>query len=228
VSALCITCGSRPRRHGAGQRRCNRCAHRREDPEKKRRRDKESYRRRREKIGPDEWRRRARESYRVSHPKPLRLGRRGITRGEARGNRWQRRLLAIAALGGKCEMCGIDDPDVLQFDHRIPVGSKKRRGLNGKAASHKTVSEILGMNHAEIQFALLCANCHVKKTRYNGDYMAQPDEREQDNRMESEHPPTPQLSLFDERRAQKHASGSFQERNPRVTGDRDLFDVGDV
>ena len=193
MSELCITCGTRPRRSGPGQKRCSRCAHQREDPEKKRIRDKKSYRRQREKIGVEECRRRAREAYRAKHPQAK--GDKGRNERDLqswRRWRWQRRLLAIAALGGRCEACGIDDPEVLQFDHRIPVGSKARRGLREKAASHGTVREVLGMTEPATQFSLLCANCHMKKTRANGDYLAAP------HQLAIAEAADRQLTLFDE------------------------------
>jgi hypothetical protein len=222
VTETCISCGARPARPGPGQRRCNRCAHQREDPEKKRLRNKESYRRQRAKIGVEECRRRAREAYRAKHPQAKREnGREERDLQSWRRWRWQRRLLAIAALGGRCEACGIEDPEVLQFDHRIPVGSKARRGLREKAASHGTVREVLAMAQPADQFSLLCANCHVKKTRANGDYLATPHQHAIADAAER------QLSLFDDDTTRNASFWFLPATSARVAGDLGPRSVGE-
>jgi len=181
-----------------------------------------------EKIGVDEYRRRARERYRAKHPeaRPRQKGRKDRDLAAWRAWRWQRRLLAVAALGGRCEECGIDDPVVLQFDHRVPVGSKKRRGLKGKAASHRTVCEVLMLESPETEFSLLCANCHVRKTRSNGDYVAKP------NETRAESAPRLQLLLFgdDHDASQTRAVPSAVPFTPanRVPATPGIRRVGDV
>ena len=222
MTELCISCGARPRRSGPGQKRCSRCAHQREDQEKKRIRDKKSYRRQREKIGVEEFRRRAREAYRAKHPQTKEeKGRNERDLQSWRRWRWQRRLLAIAALGGRCEACGIDDPEVLQFDHRIPVGSMARRGLREKAASHGTVREVLAMAQPATQFALLCANCHMKKTRANGDYLATP------HQLAIAEAADQQMTLFDDEPTRTVPFRFLPTPEPRVAGDLGSRSVGE-
>lgn len=191
-------------------------------------RNKRYMRRHIEKIGVDEYRRRARERYRAKHPeaRPRQKSRKDRDLAAWRAWRWQRRLLAVAALGGCCEDCGIDDPVVLQFDHRVPVGSKRRRGLKGKAASHRTVCEVLTLESPATEFSLLCANCHVRKTRSNGDYVAKPD----GTRAESTR--KPQLLLFgdDHNESQTRAVPSAvpftpANRVPATPGSRRVGDV---
>jgi 5-methylcytosine-specific restriction endonuclease McrA len=64
------------------------------------------------------------------------------------------RLSLILKLGDKCVHCSNDDVDVLEFDHIIPLHSKKRKYGN-------ILREV--KSHPEL-FQLLCANCHRKKT----------------------------------------------------------------
>ncbi|MBK8164721.1 MAG: hypothetical protein IPK64_02030 [bacterium] len=130
-------------------------------------------------------------------------------------------MLAITALGGRCEACGIDDPEVLQFDHRIPVGSKARRGLREKAASHGTVREVLAMAEPATQFALLCANCHMKKTRANGDYLATPHQHAIAEAAER------QLSLFGDDTTRNVSLRFLPVPGSRVAGDLGPHSVGE-
>lgn len=186
-------------------------------------RQKEYRRRHIEKIGVEEYRRRAREAYRTKHPlaQPRAKERKERDLQAWRRWRWQRRLLAIAALGGRCEACGIEDPEVLQFDHRIPVGSKARRGLREKAASHGTVREVLAMAQPADQFSLLCANCHVKKTRANGDYLATPHQHAIAEAAER------QLSLFGDDTTRNASLRFLPATSARVAGDLGSRSVGE-
>jgi hypothetical protein len=98
---------------------------------------------------------------------------RGVHRpnnGKSKAYRVKLRRRAIAALGGHCQarrddgtVCGFADPRALQFDHIEPV----RRGRNGLHKSAQTSDKvhraILSGKTAGIQ--LLCANCHMIKTR---------------------------------------------------------------
>lgn len=79
-------------------------------------------------------------------------------------------LAAVARMGGKCEACGNSDERVLQFDHRKPVGrsSRKMLGVRVSTASHR---EVLKSDRPSSVFALLCANCHIIKTRENREYV---------------------------------------------------------
>ena len=69
------------------------------------------------------------------------------------------RSLAIEALGGACVACGLVDDEVMQFDHKLGDGWKATRGWNARAA----------LKHPD-RFELMCANCHVRKTRRMGEY----------------------------------------------------------
>jgi len=90
------------------------------------------------------------------------------------------RLKAIMVMGGKCERCGIDDPDVLQFDHVVPI-LRGKSGVTNKGGPYR---EIINHGNEDGKFQLLCANCHVKKTRQNkeylsSDYFSEPEHEEQ-------------------------------------------------
>lgn len=56
-------------------------------------------------------------------------------------------------LGGKCQNCGIDEADILEIDHIIPLRNEKIK--------RRDYYEI--KKHPE-KFQLLCANCHKRKT----------------------------------------------------------------
>jgi 5-methylcytosine-specific restriction endonuclease McrA len=177
-----------------------------------------------EKIGADEYRRRARERYRAKHPqtRPRRKRSREEELVAERRGRAERRHAAIAALGGKCERCGIDKPAVLQFDHRVPIGSKYRYSMSkNKGASDGTAREILQAAQPLERFALLCANCHMEKTRSNGDYLAQSNLPSIDQVMER------QLPLFDESVARPVPFGFLSHPGAGDAGDRRARSVGE-
>jgi hypothetical protein len=75
----------------------------------------------------------------------------------------KRSLSCINKLGGKCSMCGEDDPDVLEIDHVNNDGAQKRKfgsdqGLRCKVHSGKR--EVQGLQ-------ILCANCNAEKSYAN-------------------------------------------------------------
>lgn len=72
------------------------------------------------------------------------------------------RAKAINILGGCCSECGDSRPDVLQFDHIKPVGQDRR--------TREAYVEVLKCADPTSTFQLLCANCHVLKTRSRGEY----------------------------------------------------------
>lgn len=77
------------------------------------------------------------------------------------------RAEAVAALGSCCVRCGLDDVMVLQIDHVNGDGYKNNRsGVN--------YSEIRSIARKEglERFQLLCANCHIKKTRENSEHLS--------------------------------------------------------
>lgn len=85
-------------------------------------------------------------------------------------HRARMRMATIERLGGRCECCGIDEPLVLEFDHRTPV----QRRTNG-VRSHDALAlcrAILRGDDVDVQ--LLCSNCHTIKTRGNGEYGLNP------------------------------------------------------
>lgn len=65
-------------------------------------------------------------------------------------------------LGGKCANpeCGIDDYDVLQIDHIIPLRRKDHKGNTGTALKQAILLQKVDKKTVQ----LLCANCHQKKT----------------------------------------------------------------
>lgn len=78
-----------------------------------------------------------------------------------RNYRLRNRQAAIQKMGGQCAACGMDYWEVLQFDHIAPIGNDRERD------AYKTV---LRMDDPHEIFQLLCANCHVLKTRLNNEY----------------------------------------------------------
>lgn len=67
---------------------------------------------------------------------------------------------AISAYGGKCVSCGIDDPDVLDFDHIHNDGHLDRVNWGGTS----TVRFLRHLaEHKPDNIQLVCANCHRKR-----------------------------------------------------------------
>jgi len=85
----------------------------------------------------------------------------------------RKRMEAIAALGGKCSRCGIDDWRVLQIDHITGGGNRKLIRTICRSKYH-------GVVVAEAQsgtYQLLCANCNWIKRyelRETGNYAVRP------------------------------------------------------
>lgn len=80
--------------------------------------------------------------------------------------RKKKRLEAINKMGGECINCGIDDADVLEFDHIVPV----LRRTNGVTTRGDSWKQVLAHPNPDEIFQLLCANCHTKKTRFNKEH----------------------------------------------------------
>ena len=80
--------------------------------------------------------------------------------------RKKKRLEAISKMGGHCINCGIDDADVLEFDHIVPV----LRRTNGVTTRGDSWKQVLAHPKPDEIFQLLCANCHTKKTRLNKEH----------------------------------------------------------
>lgn len=69
---------------------------------------------------------------------------------------------AIAAMGGVCMHCGFDNPLALQFDHIVPL-MRRTSGIAKRKDSDRAYRAIVNGEIGGIQ--LLCANCHVIKTK---------------------------------------------------------------
>lgn len=76
-----------------------------------------------------------------------------------------RRSEALDALGGACLVCGEDDDVVLQIDHVNGDGGQERR----RRSSYSILRAVI---NGEPGYQLLCANCHVRKTRAAGEHRA--------------------------------------------------------
>ena len=83
-----------------------------------------------------------------------------------RAYRLRQRHKAIAVLGSVCMACGMDDIDVLEFDHIEPILRKTM-----KVWSKDTAYEVLRDENPREIFQLLCSNCHTKKTRMNQEFV---------------------------------------------------------
>jgi 5-methylcytosine-specific restriction endonuclease McrA len=83
--------------------------------------------------------------------------------------KWQRefrkraKLQAYVMLGGKCVACGITDVDVLQIDHIVPI--RRKRGMRTVSAGTITYTDLVRGKLDPKSVQILCANCHVKKTK---------------------------------------------------------------
>jgi hypothetical protein len=60
----------------------------------------------------------------------------------------------------------MDEPEVLEFDHREPV-RRRTTGVRNRDSTDGARQVCNG--HAHL-FQLLCANCHTLKTRMNGEH----------------------------------------------------------
>lgn len=72
------------------------------------------------------------------------------------------RLEIIKRYGGKCAMCGIDDPDVLAIDHIENNGNQHRRDIKAAGNSTSFYRWIVRNNYPPM-FQILCMNCNWKK-----------------------------------------------------------------
>jgi len=76
---------------------------------------------------------------------------------------------ALAAYGGRCVDCEEDDPEVLTFDHVDNDGGQHRRELaKGKRGSTTQILRWAKQNGWPPRLQVLCANCHLRKTRRDG------------------------------------------------------------
>jgi len=68
---------------------------------------------------------------------------------------WEKKFALIAALGGKCVECGIDDHRVLDIDHIDREKKLKERKRTGN-----WLNRLKDWKANEGNLRLLCANCH--------------------------------------------------------------------
>lgn len=66
----------------------------------------------------------------------------------------------IVLLGEKCVSCGIEDRDVLQIDHIVPIKKMARE----RPANNRFFHMIINGSFEKAELQLLCANCHMKKS----------------------------------------------------------------
>jgi len=67
------------------------------------------------------------------------------------------RLEVIEGYGGKCELCGEDNPYFLTIDHVNGDGAEERRLLGGQVAIYR---KLRNNNYPKDNYRLLCYNCN--------------------------------------------------------------------
>jgi len=79
--------------------------------------------------------------------------------------RIKERKLALLKLGNQCVDCQIKDPDVLQFDHIKPI-RRKNNDLK-RDSGDNLVRKIIKADFRKVikEIQILCANCHMKKSK---------------------------------------------------------------
>ncbi len=82
-------------------------------------------------------------------------------RREDQRDQWKSRLGAIIVLGGKCAHCGYCANDAaLQIDHIVPLLDHTRSNIRSQRTFYRNI-----INGARDNLQVLCANCHIIKTR---------------------------------------------------------------
>jgi len=71
--------------------------------------------------------------------------------------KWALRLNVIKGYGGKCELCGEDNPHSLTIDHINGDGAEERRVLGGWEKLYKKLRD---ENYPKDNYRLLCYNCN--------------------------------------------------------------------
>lgn len=89
-----------------------------------------------------------------------------VKKSKDRRYRQNLRDKAISMMGGQCSVCLIDDHDVLEFDHIKPL----LRRSSGITTKGETAAVVIRDEDRQLNFQLLCSNCHTKKTRLNNEY----------------------------------------------------------
>jgi len=70
---------------------------------------------------------------------------------------WNLRMNIIEGYGGKCELCGEDNPHFLTIDHIDGEGSKERKVLGSSTALYRKLRD---NNYPKDNYRLLCYNCN--------------------------------------------------------------------
>ena len=71
--------------------------------------------------------------------------------------RWDLRMNIIEGYGGKCELCGEDNPYFLTLDHINGDGAEERKILGGQLAVYRKLRD---SNYPKDNYRLLCYNCN--------------------------------------------------------------------
>ena len=70
---------------------------------------------------------------------------------------WDLRMNVIEGYGGKCELCGEDNPHSLTIDHIYGGGSKETKELGGTYSLYRKLRD---ENYPRDNYRLLCYNCN--------------------------------------------------------------------
>jgi len=75
----------------------------------------------------------------------------------SRKSEWKLRLNVIKGYGGKCELCGEDNPHFLTIDHIDGGGRKEKKMLGGTYSLYRKLRD---ENYPKDNYRLLCYNCN--------------------------------------------------------------------
>jgi len=94
---------------------------------------------------------------------------RGRVRAARRARFEKNRSYFLRQVGGGCEACGFNSrPDILQFDHKVPLNDTRARRFSDKLSRMAITNPRLWDEFYDVQ--VLCPNCHVAKTHDEGSY----------------------------------------------------------
>lgn len=80
-------------------------------------------------------------------------------------NRWaDRKAKVVEAYGGVCELCGENDPYVLQLHHITRATAKIQRATMKSSSGNWLYQHVISQGFPD-SYQLLCLNCHAKKHR---------------------------------------------------------------
>lgn len=78
----------------------------------------------------------------------------------------RKRRQVVAALGGKCAVCGYDDVRALVLDHKNGDGDTDRKSVGSKIARYY----VAHLDEAAEKLQVLCANCNMIKAFDNNEH----------------------------------------------------------